>query len=72
MFSLEQKQKIAYEVEKLLLSFDHPELPTENLVFHLCVDGKKPWQCSDIEPNWIFDDDNPPRVNPWNETNATK
>jgi len=67
MFSVKQKQKIAEEIEKLLLSFDHPEMPTEKPVFKIHIDGKESWSWADIEPNWKYDDDNPPGVNLFNE-----
>jgi len=67
MFSMEQKRKIAEEVEKLLLSFNHPEMPTEKPDFFLHVAGKEGWSFADIKPNWIFDDQNKPGVNPHNE-----
>jgi hypothetical protein len=66
MFSLKQKQFIAAEIEKLLLSLSHPEMPTERPKFKLHVDGKEEWSFADIEPNWTYED-NPPQVNPFNE-----
>lgn len=70
MFSAMQKRKIAAEVEKVLLSFGHPEMPKERPVFFLRVDGKEDWNFASIQPNWMFDDDNPPSVNPFNEIMA--
>ena len=67
MFSLDEKITIAREIEKLLLSFDHPEMPKEKPLFYLHVDGKESWSFADILPNWIFSKENPPNVNPWNE-----
>jgi hypothetical protein len=67
MFSLKEKQHIAAEVEKLLLSLNHPEMPTERPKFHLHVDGKADWSWADIEPNWTFGEAKQPGVNPWNE-----
>ena len=66
MFSKRQKEKIAKEVEKLLLSFDHPEMPNENPVFRLFVAGKESWSWANIEPNWKYNDVEP-SLNPWNE-----
>jgi len=71
MFSVAQKRQIAEAVEKLLLSFSHPEMPTDKPVFHLHVEGKESWSWADIEPNWVFDDAHKPGVNPWNEQVAT-
>lgn len=66
MFSRKQKMKIASEVEKLLLSFNHPEMPKERPDFKLHVDGKEAWSWADIEPNWHYENTEP-GVNPWNE-----
>ena len=53
MFSVEEKQKIADAVERVLLSFNHPEMPTNKPDFLLHVDGKEAWwSWADIEPNW--------------------
>jgi len=67
MFSLKEKQYIAEEIEKLLLSLKHPEMPTEKPVFHLHVGGKESWSWADIKPNWTFTSENPPGVNVFNE-----
>lgn len=66
MFSKEEKKMIADEVEKLLLSFQHPEMSTEKVSFKLHVNGKESWSWADIEPNWMFEH-KAPEVNPWNE-----
>jgi hypothetical protein len=66
MFSQAQKVKIAKKIEKLLLSFNHPEMPTEKPSFKLHIDGKERWSWADIEPNWKFDT-KAPSVNTWNE-----
>ena len=67
MFSIKEKQFIASEVEKLLLSLKHPEMPKKKPKFHLRVDGKEDWSWAEIKPNWTFGIDNPPEVNPFNE-----
>ena len=67
MFSVKEKQWISGEVEKLLLSLKHPEMPVEKVEFTLNVKGKESWSWADISPNWLFGVDNPPAVNPWNE-----
>ena len=69
MFSQAQKQQIAAEVEKLLLSFNHPEMPKKRPSFQLHIDGAEAWAWADIEPNWKFDN-RPPGVNPFNEMNT--
>lgn len=66
MFSSEEKKIIADEVEKLLLSFQHPEMPEKNVSFKLHINGKESWSWADIEPNWVFENQLP-GVNPWNE-----
>ena len=62
MFSKKEKQFIAAEVEKLLLSLNHPEMPKEKAVFHVHVEGKEDWSWADIEPNWVFDDEICPEI----------
>lgn len=66
MFSVAEKQHIAAEVEKLLLSLGHPEMPSERPLFRLHVEGLETWSWADIEPNWKYDGREIP-VNPWNE-----
>lgn len=66
MFSMDEKITIAREVEKLLLSFNHPEMSTEKPKFRLHVEGKESWSWADIEPNWTFAT-KAPGINPWNE-----
>jgi hypothetical protein len=67
MFSVKEKQMIADKIEEVLLSLDHPEMPKEKPKFKLHVDGKESWSWADIEPNWTYNEDNKPGVNPWNE-----
>lgn len=66
MFSLKEKQMIAAKIEELLLSLNHPEMPTEKPIFSLRVDGKESWSWAEIKPNWTFSD-TPAEINPWNE-----
>lgn len=68
MFSIEEKQKIASAIETILLELKHPEMPTEQPMFSLHVDGKESWSWADIKPNWIFDENNKPKINSWNES----
>lgn len=70
MFSCQQKEKIASEIEKLLLSFNHPEMPNEKPMFRLGVLGKESWSWAQIDPNWTFNDNNKPEINPFNEMMA--
>lgn len=67
MFSLKEKQFIASEIEKILLSLNHPEMPKERPSFVLHVSGKETYSWAEIKPNWHFSLDNPPSVNPFNE-----
>lgn len=68
MFSVEEKQKIADAVEKVLLEIDHPEMPTEKPMFNLHVNGKAPWSFADIKPNWFYKEQgSPENPNVWNE-----
>ena len=67
MFSVAEKKKIANEIEKLLLSFDHPEMPKKEPVFKLFIEGKEDWSWAEIEPNWKYNATNSPSVNLWNE-----
>lgn len=66
MFSKAQKMYIASEIEKLLLSINHPEMPKEKPEFHLRVNGAESWSWAEIEPNHHFETKEP-GVNPWNE-----
>jgi len=66
MFSVQEKQYIASEIEKLLLSLKHPEMPDERPSFKLHVIGKASWSWADIVPNWEYEDKDP-SINPWNE-----
>ncbi len=71
MFSLHQKIWLAREIEKLILSLHHPEMPKEKPHFKIHIDGAESWSWADIEPNWTFENKTP-GVNPWNESVATK
>jgi hypothetical protein len=66
MYSKKEKQHIAQEIETLLLSFNHPEMPTEKPQFKIHIDGKESWSWADIEPNWTYEN-REPEVNEWNE-----
>lgn len=67
MFSQQEKQHIAAEIEKLLLSLEHPEMPKEKPMFELHVIGKENWSWAHITPNWTFTPDQPPTKSWWNE-----
>ena len=55
MFNTKEKQFIARELEKILLSLNHPEMPKEKVNFSLHVDGAEGWSWADIEPNHKWD-----------------
>lgn len=67
MFSIAEKQHIANVIEKTLMELDHPEMPKEKPDFKIHINGKESWSWADIEPNWKYDKDNPPSINPFNE-----
>ena len=64
MFSLDEKRKIADEVQKILRETNHPELPDGEISFSLHVDGESNWSWADIKNNGAVTS---PGVNPWNE-----
>lgn len=66
MFSVDEKRKIATEVQKILRQTQHPELPDGEIKFLLHVDGAESWSWADIRNNG---DVPKPDVNPWNEEN---
>lgn len=55
MFSPQEKQHIAKELEKILLSLNHPEMSKNKVNFKLHVDGAEDWSWADIVPNHIHD-----------------
>lgn len=64
MFSVNEKRHIADAVQQILRATNHPELPAEEISFHLHVEGAEPWSWADIQNNGAVDQ---PSVNPWNE-----
>lgn len=58
MFLEQQTRQIADAIEKILLGFNHPEMPKSKPRFHLCVEGQDSWSWADIFPNWMVDEDN--------------
>ena len=67
MFSIAQKRDISDKVQQLLRDTNHPELPEDEIHFHLHVDGKESWSWADIKNNGTII---VPQVNPWNEANS--
>lgn len=73
MFSLRQKQKIAEAIEGILRATQHPELPPKGEIeFELHVKGAESWSFADIRNNGFYSKENPPQVNPWNESQDNK
>lgn len=72
MFSVRQKQEIAKAVEDVILSFNHPEMPSEKPEFAIRVIGKENYSWADIKPNWLFDENLRPSINPHNEAMDTR
>jgi len=66
MFSVKEKQYIAGEIEKILLSLKHPEMPTEKPEFEIHIAGKEKWSYADILPNHHYEN-GITFCNPWNE-----
>lgn len=69
MFSVEEKKKISIEIQKLLLSFNHPEMPKSKPRFKIHVDGSESWSWADIvDPTTAEEMFGPQhKANPWNE-----
>ena len=51
MFSVQQKRDIAEKVQSILRETNHPELPKDEIKFHLHVDGAESWSWADIRNN---------------------
>jgi len=70
MFSINQKREIADKIQTILRETNHPELPKDEIQFHIHIDGAEPWSWADIRNNGYFDT-HQPSVNPWNEKQDT-
>ncbi len=64
MFSVRQKREIADAVQKILRATGHPELPKDEIMFMLRVEGAESWSWADIRNNGAVTN---PGVNPHNE-----
>jgi hypothetical protein len=64
MFSIDQKQKIASQVQRILRDTNHPELPQGEIQFKLRVEGAESWSWAEIRNNGDVPE---PSVNSWNE-----
>jgi hypothetical protein len=69
MFSVQQKRQIANIVQQALRDTKHPELPEDEIQFHLHVWGAEEWSWADIRNNGAVRKLN---VNPWNEQQAAR
>jgi len=69
MFSIAQKRLIADQVQHILRSTQHHELPKGEIQFWLHVDGIAAWSWADIRNNGAVTN---PTINPWNEFQAVK
>lgn len=64
MFSVRQKRQISSQVQAILRSTNHPELPEGEIKFTLRVEGAEPWSWAEIQNNGAVSE---PEVNSWNE-----
>lgn len=64
MFSVQQKREISNSIQKILRETNHPELPRDEIQFHLHVQGSIPMSWADIKNNGAVLN---PQVSPWNE-----
>ena len=64
MFSVKQKRDIANKIQGILKETLHPELPKDEIQFHLHVEGAEGWSWADIKNNGAIEK---PNINPWNE-----
>lgn len=67
MFSVQQKRDISDKVQQILRDTHHPELPKDEIQFHLFVDGAEVSSWADIENNGAMPT---PIANPHNEAVA--
>jgi hypothetical protein len=68
MFSVDQKRKIADQVQQILRETNHPELPAGEISFHLHVDGAESWSWADIRNNGAVPN---PTINPLSLVHST-
>ena len=66
MFSVKEKQWLAYRIEDLIKELNHPEMNNENVRFNIHIDGAAIWSYADITDNKTAVE-NGYEVNPWNE-----
>jgi len=51
MFSIREKREISDKVQAIIRATNHPELPEDEIKFHLHVDGAESWSWADIQNN---------------------
>ncbi len=51
MFSVQQKRRLADQIQRILKNTNHPELPEGEIKFLLHVDGAEDWSWADIRNN---------------------
>ena len=64
MFSVKQKREISDAIQKILRDTNHPELSSDEICFHIHIDGAEAWSWADIENNGAISE---PSINPHNE-----
>ena len=64
MFSIREKREISDKIQKILRETGHPELPSDEIEFHIRVEGAEHWSWAEIRNNGAVEN---PSVNPWNE-----
>ena len=64
MFSTQQKRQIAGKIQVILQETGHPELPEDEIRFHIHIKGKEGWSWADIHNNKAVEEAG---INPWNE-----
>jgi hypothetical protein len=68
MFSVKQKREISDKIQVILRETNHPELSSEEISFHIHIDGAENWSWADIRNNGSVVN---PGINAWNERNTT-
>ena len=51
MFSVKQKREISEKIQTILRETGHPELPKNEIKFHIHVYGAESWSWADIKNN---------------------
>ena len=51
MFSFQQKREISSAIQKILRDTNHPELPEDEIRFHIHIAGAESWSWADIHNN---------------------